>query len=731
MSLTPVQLAGLSMSDQPSYESFLPPDTFRDIESSTQGRDFNPKAGTRPATVIESALPVPKRQTADGANSSRQQDWDTTSKTTYKNESSDSTGSSDFDSTAATSANTTASYDSDEDLYESLPATTTQTPIDKPAGSDYFSDTPIPQTTRLDTDDKGKGKGKNITRQDDPKPSIPVPSLDLCGRIKGLYRILDLISEQGSGGLVDKVIIAQDSLRHFINALSPGSYATLTKVDFKALDKLSIKPIGIYGSKEELVRFLTSIDAVDRATASQLNRRSQDIGVSEPTLRSGLYILQSPKSTTAQQTFVIYWPEDTTWNDSAISTVRRNRVTFMRYLMKVSDQRVALISSHHARAIVWRDDDGDDVSMDMDEEESDRLYTFEVAKTKEQEEDVTSREGFKLSSSSIAAYEPDSGCPIDAAHFLPKLLPGETVQGFMTSRFVPPSTSRQFIGSQSFNRHQLHDLLRNCSLTISENLDDEFLGILQNCGLRIRFPKECDAWYEQRRALSQASTAKSQARFEALSQNLQDNSKQLESDLREALINQILKLYPALDHDAFIPEDAGTDDQQRSLAIERYRHLSTMYPKVGAYFEEVLQDAKLDTIKSTDFRNIKERLLVLYTLLRHYKTISDSKRAQLISIVLNDGNFQNLSRVLGDNQRASGGVIATAVSYLWGSSDSGKVEVDTLVKEARELAFKLSDPDFLQRSDKALPDEPLVKKRRCRCHSDRAGSSRQDFVGPT
>jgi hypothetical protein len=36
-------------------------------------------------------------------------------------------------------------------------------------------------------------------------------------------------------------------------------------------------------------------------------------------------------STSEEQTYVLYWPEDTTWEDNAISTVQRNRVTFMRY----------------------------------------------------------------------------------------------------------------------------------------------------------------------------------------------------------------------------------------------------------------------------------------------------------------------------------------------------------------------------------------------------------------
>jgi hypothetical protein len=45
--------------------------------------------------------------------------------------------------------------------------------------------------------------------------------------------------------------------------MCPGAYASITKVDFKALDRLMIKPLGVYGSKHEIVRLLQSIGAVD------------------------------------------------------------------------------------------------------------------------------------------------------------------------------------------------------------------------------------------------------------------------------------------------------------------------------------------------------------------------------------------------------------------------------------------------------------------------------------
>ena len=51
------------------------------------------------------------------------------------------------------------------------------------------------------------------------------------------------------------------------------------------------------------------------------------------TLRSGLYLMRG----TAQEiTYAIYWPQDTTWDDDAISAVARNRVTFMRSVVATS-----------------------------------------------------------------------------------------------------------------------------------------------------------------------------------------------------------------------------------------------------------------------------------------------------------------------------------------------------------------------------------------------------------
>ena len=103
---------------------------------------------------------------------------------------------------------------------------------------------------------------------------------DLAQSIKGFYRVLDLITEQGSGGLGstcirpmfcvncwlvtgDKVVISEASFQEFINAICPGAYSSVTRVNFKALDELEIKPIGINGDKQQIVRLLLQLRVVD------------------------------------------------------------------------------------------------------------------------------------------------------------------------------------------------------------------------------------------------------------------------------------------------------------------------------------------------------------------------------------------------------------------------------------------------------------------------------------
>ncbi len=72
-----------------------------------------------------------------------------------------------------------------------------------------------------------------------------------------------------------------------------------------------------------------------------------------------------------------------------------------RYLTKICDQVVALLSPEQSASIVWIDEQSNVESADMDlGDDSDRLFTFEVAETNEQEETAVARPGFQVPSHS-------------------------------------------------------------------------------------------------------------------------------------------------------------------------------------------------------------------------------------------------------------------------------------------------------------------------------------------
>jgi hypothetical protein len=148
---------------------------------------------------------------------------------------------------------------------------------------------------------------------------------------------------------VEKVIIDQESLKRFINKTSPGAYVSSTKIDFRALDSANAEPIGVYGSKEKIVDLLLEVGAIEshlsvvpwpfkHRVAHHLQSHSVNALLASktnslmPHLRSGIYFVQFPSpSDNDPRVFVVYWPEETTWDDEAVTSVKRNRVTFMRY----------------------------------------------------------------------------------------------------------------------------------------------------------------------------------------------------------------------------------------------------------------------------------------------------------------------------------------------------------------------------------------------------------------
>ncbi|KIM92371.1 hypothetical protein PILCRDRAFT_417 [Piloderma croceum F 1598] len=591
-----------------------------------------------------------------------------------------------------------------DDMYGPYPPYDTR----PPAESDH-SDGKIDEADEMDLDHPSP---KGNVFSDNGNTQRDLPNLDLSHAIKGMYRILDLISEQGSGGLVDKIIISQDSLRAFINTICPGAYASLTKVDFKTLDSLTIKPIGIYGSREEIVRFLSAIGAVDDALRVFFVFRNADksLRVCTGRTRCPPSKMTSLALTADEQLYVLYWPQDTTWDDSALSSVRRNRVTFMRYLLKMCDQVVALISSEHANTIVWNDEDDATCSTDAEHDESDRLFTFEVAKTNEQEETVTFRPGFQLTSRNIAIHDTGPECPIDPK---PRLLFGETMQGFMTSKYQSAKRSTEPFERKYFNRVQLRDLLESGALHLSEDMDGASLDSLVECGLRHRFPDECKQWNQYKVDAHKVFEAEIKEEAIQIEKRLQAELSQLERVLHEAIIDAIIRLFPTHIRTLLSPPSPPKNDGDDKLSgCDDFSGLAILYPGIGELLQKTIQNANLSTIESRTFKHLKESIITIDFILQRRKHLDERKRLELIRLILDDGDMRQAESVLATSSNASQrkpkGWLLSVFAAFWPEGDDS--DRHGLFREARDVAFHSTDAQFLLALKDIESREPLLRQ---------------------
>lgn len=70
-----------------------------------------------------------------------------------------------------------------------------------------------------------------------------------------------------------------------------------------------------------------------------------------------------------------------------------------RYLSKLCDQIVCLIDDEHSSKLVWHDESTSHVELEdgsEDEDADDRLFTFTVEQTQNQEEGATIHDGFSV-----------------------------------------------------------------------------------------------------------------------------------------------------------------------------------------------------------------------------------------------------------------------------------------------------------------------------------------------
>ncbi|KAF8607199.1 hypothetical protein BDV93DRAFT_591195 [Ceratobasidium sp. AG-I] len=508
------------------------------------------------------------------------------------------------------------------------------------------------------------------------KPDIPLASegehsggRDPLAKISNIFCLLHLYQESGSGGLVEKMLIDQDSMRRFINKVSPGSYKSVSKIDFKALDELTIKPMGLYGSKSEIIKFLRDAQCLNKESSTSETLLSS----SKLDLRTGLYLIlplgNETRASHVHQAYLLYWPEESTWDDRAISSVRRNRVTFMRrYLSKLADQTIALISTKEAKLMVW-DTGAHNADAPIGFAESNdesRMFSFEVSQTSEQEENAIARPGFEITARA-------SDIPMGAESRM-SLVSGEERAGLLVCVPEPARQVLEHHDESCYGMALQQHIESKTSPIVLGNLAVEGLLILGEYGLSEMYPQPF-AEYEERVKVEKQNQERSE------SEEAKQVEEQIEGDKAklEELINEIIRnvrndIYPH-SYDCYRSLIIPTSPNELSSEEIEYRTLGDLANET--------RNSDLAMVKDQTFKDLKQAWYTIKQFLTSDPIPSEDQQVEFIQKVLAvlDGGGER--QVVAETERSTAGFFQRARSLWGGESSSGK---------SSRLELKSNDP---------------------------------------
>ncbi|KAG8878410.1 hypothetical protein FRB98_006120 [Tulasnella sp. 332] len=499
----------------------------------------------------------------------------------------------------------------------------------------------------------------------------------------------------------------------------PGAYRSITKIDFTALDTIQVKVTGIYGSKTEIVRFLCETGSVSPETVELLLLSEDAHRPSQAELRSGMYLLIPPNLNSSLNTtapppmvYALYWPEDTTWNDSVTGGVRRNRVTFMRYLTRLSDQICALISPEHSTSLIWKDLETDEVGEQDDEgsgsdgDNDDRFFKFEVIKDDDQGESARLCEGFKFNHRGIIPSVPIANDVGLTTTPVTSLLAGQTRSGFMTSKVIPQQENRRRL-SERFNPLRFVRFLKDRRIELAETIDESALDVLMTQGLLSDRMPEIDR--DHRTELSRISRHHASALENAQANARKDITKNqplLERDVKVEILAILRGRYPMLP--LLFESERDKSDEEDSFMTESNNYLEqlrSLYPKVKSVCNGELEGLNVNSIDTVKFRNIKRRFMTVCNILaRGGDRLTRDRTRTLVQSILSDAEI----RPKREDKALPGffGVVRFLSLVLL---RGGEKPIEGLQEDIC-AGDEQSDTDFLDSVAQSVIKEPLLKE---------------------
>ncbi|CAE6523134.1 unnamed protein product [Rhizoctonia solani] len=556
--------------------------------------------------------------------------------------------------------------------YSSAPPTNTTPDIDS-LMSDIEMEDPTPSVQ-----DGATQPSTNATNTSTAPTSSR--NLDILDQIPNLFRLLDLVEDRSSGGIVEKIVIDQKSLSKVINILQPGSYKSVSNIDFKALDNLTIKPIGVYGNQIEILHYLREVGCLDHGSEHLIFKRNSK-GEQTSALRSGLYLTMSRDSKsqgTSKAGYIFYWPEEATWDDQASSlsgTIRRNRETFMRYLTKLSEQTVALISSSQAKGFVWDTSTQGQVIPEHQRgaDAEDRLEEYQVFELDEQEEAAIASPGFKISAESCFPL----GESVDPAKV--HLVPGEERIGILTQKKKKAYTQTQPFDEQ-ISQMKLREIIKSNEgpQLVLGKVSPDSMQILSSNGLREKYPDIFKGYDEDQERLKKTLSLFQKEEESQVDAILAQDKPLIAEVIREMVYQEYVHIYPAMSP----PQPEFQLGPETSAAIKS-RYLASGLDKV----EKDIRQHKIIYTPKADFRTLKSNLLYLKSRLDENEHLSEAEKEDLVNKAIG-GGVENSDTGASTQQD---GYAARAKRFLL-----AKVGLSN-DQDASKMADKISDSEFVLR----------------------------------
>ncbi|CAB5207384.1 unnamed protein product [Rhizophagus irregularis] len=225
--------------------------------------------------------------------------------------------------------------------------------------------------------------------QEDTNDLTTEGSSDLANRINGLYRLLDLCYDDGSSGIVDKIIISKEYLGKLCNDMVPSSFKSISEINYSKLNSIPFRLIGCYGNRILIAKFLLNKNIIDQQLYELLTTSVSINDTNKPSLLPGIYFLK----VNSNFGLIIHWPEIGCYENDldASSQIKRNMVNLHRYLTKLTDHQICLMSDEDLEGLNL-ENSGTNVGDDSD----DLDYEFTVKRSQEEKEDFNIDNGFKV-----------------------------------------------------------------------------------------------------------------------------------------------------------------------------------------------------------------------------------------------------------------------------------------------------------------------------------------------